>query len=272
MLYSEIKYCKIIDAISRGHRIKNYKELDSALKKDEEILEINYKQMKKILEFSEIKNKPYNLKLLLETGKKIHIGNFNVESRENEFGIFNIKVERIDVDLKSHIQKKGGLKIKDEFNIEVLKLTYDLGEEYRIVPFKIGKRLKINEETFIDTHYEGIKIDNYIRIEDIIEYDFYIENYMEFILLIREIKSIELIYNDNSILCKRNILTPDKNKIKNSTVYKLKDESTLIEFIVEIRNNNKSYNYIRLERVKFDRYNLNVITVNDFELEKIYKI
>ena len=106
MEYSEIKYCKSIDAISRGHRIKNYKDLDIALKIDEEILAINYEEMTKILEFKEIKNNPYNLKSLLEIGEKIYIGNFNVESREKEFGNFNIKVERIDVDLKYYIEKK----------------------------------------------------------------------------------------------------------------------------------------------------------------------
>ena len=272
MEYSEIKYCKSIDAISRGHRIKNYEDLDIALKIDEKILAINYAEMKKALEFKEIKNNPYNLKSLLEIGEKIYIGNFNVESREKEFGIFNIKVERIDIDLKSYIEKKSGLKIKNKFDFEVLKLTYELGEEYRIIPFEIDKKLKINEEIFIDTHYAGIKIDSDIRMEDIIEYKFDIENYMEFILLIREINSVESIYNDNPILCKRNILTPDKNKIKNPTVYKLNDESTLVEFIVKIRNDNKSYNYIRLERVKFEKNKLNAITVTDFNFKKIYKI
>lgn len=270
--HSQIKYCKSIDAISRGHRIKNYKDLDIALKKDDEILAINYKEMKKVVEFKEIKNKLYNLKSLLERGEKIYIDNFNVESREKEFGIFNIKVERIDVDLKSYIEKKSGLKIKNEFDLEVLKLTYDLGEEYRIIPFKIYKKLKINQEIFIDTHYIGIKIENDIRMEDIIEYKFDVYNYMELISLIREINYVESIYNDNPILCKRNILTPDKNKIKNPTVYKLNDESTLVEFIVEIRNDNKSYNYIRLERVKFEKNELNAVTVTDFNFKKIYKI
>lgn len=269
---SEIEYCKSIDAVLRGHRIKNYKDLDIALKKDEEILEISYEGIEKVLEFNEIKNNQYNLRGLLDISEKIYIGKFNVVSREKEFGIFSVKVEKINLDLKSYIEDRSGLKIKDKFDLLVFKLIYELGEEYRVIPFRIGKEPKINKEIFIDTHYEGIILDNDIRIEDIIEYNFDIENYMEFVLLIREINSLNSIYN-NKILCKKDILTPDKRKIKNPIVYKLlSDESILIEFYAEIINDFKNYNCIRLERVKFEKSNLSAITVKDFELEKIYKI
>lgn len=269
---SEIEYCKSIDAVLRGHRIKNYKDLDIALKKDEEILEISYEGIEKVLEFNEIKNNQYNLRCLLDISEKIYIGKFNVVSREKEFGIFSVKVEKINLDLKSYIEDRSGLKIKDKFDLLVFKLIYELGEEYRVIPFRIGKEPKIKKEIFIDTHYEGIILDNDIRIEDIIEYNFDIENYMEFVLLIREINSLNSIYN-NKILCKKDILTPDKRKIKNPIVYKLlSDESILIEFYAEIVNDFKSYNCIRLERVKFEKSNLSAITVKDFELEKIYKI
>ena len=126
---SEIEYCKSIDAVLRGHRIKNYKDLDIAVKKDEEILEISYEGIEKVLEFNEIKNNQYNLRCLLDISEKIYIGKFNVVSREKEFGIFSVKVEKINLDLKSYIEDRSGLKIKDKFDLLVFKLIYELGEE-----------------------------------------------------------------------------------------------------------------------------------------------